>query len=147
MNLHTPTIPTLQPGKIAHRILTVEWQAQELGISQQIHVSYCEPDHFQHRSVAALTGAILVRLPPKLASEIITHGKVINPARPIRKVHEHVTTKSAAGQQAFEMEADETQSLRYATLEEYLKHMKTYYLSWEGFQYIYLGRYTPWWHG
>lgn len=68
MNLHTPTNPILEPDNIAHLKLTIECQAQALGISRHINDINYQPDYFQHRSVAALTGAKLSSLPHNLAS-------------------------------------------------------------------------------
>lgn len=100
MNLNTPTIPTLETDKIAHWNLTIEFQAQALGISHHLNDINYQPDHFQDRSVAAVTGAILSSLPHNIASAIITHGTSINHASLIRKVHDHVTTRSAADHQS-----------------------------------------------
>lgn len=121
MNYHAPSLPTLNTGNMAAWKLAIDCEAQVLGIEEHVANPDYQPDPFQHRSVAALTGAIIYSLPQDVASAVINPGSGINPAKLILCIQEHIRTQSEADHEALELEADYTLITQFETIEKYFE--------------------------
>lgn len=104
MNVQTSYVPELDPDNISPWHLAIDCRGQALGIPTPINNLKYQPEQFQHRPVAALTGAIHASLHKKCCSEMITSDTVINPVILIENVYNHIYKTNATDQHIFGMD-------------------------------------------